>query len=59
MITTELDDIRNAVTDDKLLMLAISDAIESMMQRAVVGRSIPNAIVALDQLRQQLERARP
>jgi hypothetical protein len=52
-----VDDLRQSLTDDKLIMIAVSDAVEALMRFAVVGRSIPDAIVALDQLRRQYERA--
>jgi hypothetical protein len=54
---TELEDLKAAVSEDKLFQRATLDCIEAMIRFAVVGRSIPNAIVALDLLRQQLERA--
>ena len=55
MTVTELTDIEAAIRDHRLLERATLDCIEAMMRFAVVGRSIPDAIVALDLLRQRLE----
>jgi hypothetical protein len=56
MTSGELDIIK--VSDDALFERAVNDAIAAMMRLAVVGRSIPDAIGALDRLRQELEEAR-
>ena len=57
-MVTELDRLRAECSDDALLARATNDAIAAMLA-PLVGLSIPQAITALDQLREQLERARP
>lgn len=54
---TEIDDIKAECTEDKLFRRAVNDAIEAMMRRTVVGLSISEATVALELLRQHLEKA--
>jgi hypothetical protein len=57
MVTTELDAIRAAITEDKLFRRAVDDAMLALLQ-PLVGLTIPAAITALDRLREDLERAR-
>ena len=55
-VTTRLDAIKAATAEDKLFERAVHDAIAAMMRRATVGRSITEAITALDHLREEFER---
>ena len=52
---TELDDIRAAISDDKLLERATMDTIAAMLRHVTVGRSIPDAITRLARLQQTFE----
>jgi hypothetical protein len=49
--------IEDAIRDDKLLERATLDCVQALMRLAVVGHSTRDAIMRLDQLRQQIERA--
>ena len=58
MVETELDAIRDAVSDDKLFKRAARDCIAAMLRRVRAvraGRSAGDAIVMLDKLRAQFE----
>ena len=57
-MVTELDVIRAATSEDKLLERATMDAIAAMMQHTI-GLTVPAAIIRLDQLREEFEKARP
>jgi len=53
---TELEAFKATVSEDALFERALNDCIAAMMRCATVGRSIPDAIVELDKLRQDFER---
>ena len=54
--TTELDDIKAALTDDALLRLAVTDAVEALARFATVGRSMREAVVMLSAWQSVFER---
>jgi hypothetical protein len=58
-ITTEkqLDTLKAVLSEDKLFQRALGDCVELLLRRTIIGLSIPDATVALDLLRQQLEKA--
>lgn len=57
MKVAELDTIKAAISEDRLLQRALSDYVEVLLRRTIIGLSIPDATVALDRLRRQLEEA--
>jgi hypothetical protein len=56
-VTEPNDDIKAAISDGRLLERSALDCVEALMWFACVGHSIPDAIVALDHLCRQLEKA--
>jgi hypothetical protein len=56
MNTTELDAIKAAITDDRLLQRATLDCIEALARFAIDGRSPREAIALLSHWQQTFER---
>jgi hypothetical protein len=49
------DEIRGALSDEKVLQRAVLDAVAALIERAVVGRRPRDAINALERFRRELE----